>query len=591
MLLTIGMIVKNEESRLEKCLSAVKPILDNIDCELIITDTGSTDRTVEIAKKYTDNVLHFDWCDDFSAARNTAFETAKGEWFMFVDADDIFTDCGEIIRFFNSDESKNFGSASFTYRNIRSLDKSDYIDQYVIRIVRKLPQTKFVGRIHEVLDPMPEPIKALGTVVEHYGYFYDNNNDPGAKAKRNERILLKELESTPINDAKSVLLYYYLYQEIRDIDTKKSEQYLDAGEETALKLRSNAIIPIVHEKMRLRLARQEYDAAIIYCGKYFSLDPEIRSGEICADTEVYAVKALALSALGRYEEAIQAFDEFFRLFDLVKSEKLATGDRYIYLPALSGDSNLSDMTVRYVKCCDNVGRTDIIENFLNTYPILEYSDQNGKIGLFPIFDPLMKNDLDISPVLFGIHDVTVISASLCCDHIDGFYNTASKYDPAKIKEQEKLPEAALFYEICVNKALKNSVNANDLIQRFIEIGNLYAGEEGNSSIKLSRIMNEADSYRKNGAYRECIAVLKNALSDNPDSAIPIKGYIDIVSKELNSSPKTSGSSEMEKLAVTVKTNIRKLIGAGDPAAAGKLLDDYSKINPGDPEINELKQLL
>ena len=54
MKLTIGMIVKNEEKWLDKCLSAIKPILDNVDSELIITDTGSTDRTVEIAKKYSD---------------------------------------------------------------------------------------------------------------------------------------------------------------------------------------------------------------------------------------------------------------------------------------------------------------------------------------------------------------------------------------------------------------------------------------------------------------------------------------------------------------------------------------------------------
>jgi glycosyltransferase involved in cell wall biosynthesis len=66
------MIVKNEEAVLERCLESAKEIAD----EIIIVDTGSTDKTRKIAKKYTDKVLKFTWIDDFSAARNYAFEQA-----------------------------------------------------------------------------------------------------------------------------------------------------------------------------------------------------------------------------------------------------------------------------------------------------------------------------------------------------------------------------------------------------------------------------------------------------------------------------------------------------------------------------------
>lgn len=79
--LTIGMIVKNEEKTLGKCLASLKPLLDEVPSELIITDTGSTDHTVEIAEKYTDHIIHFEWCNDFSAARNTGLKAARGEWF------------------------------------------------------------------------------------------------------------------------------------------------------------------------------------------------------------------------------------------------------------------------------------------------------------------------------------------------------------------------------------------------------------------------------------------------------------------------------------------------------------------------------
>lgn len=68
--ISVCMIVKNEECVLERCLSTVREIAD----ELIIVDTGSTDATKEIAKKFTEQVYDFEWCDDFSKARNYLFQ-------------------------------------------------------------------------------------------------------------------------------------------------------------------------------------------------------------------------------------------------------------------------------------------------------------------------------------------------------------------------------------------------------------------------------------------------------------------------------------------------------------------------------------
>ncbi len=591
MKLTIGMIVKNEESRLERCLDSIKPIIDNVSGELIITDTGSTDRTVEIAKKYTDNVLHFDWCDDFSAARNTAFSAAKGEWFMFVDADDVFAEYDDLIAFFNSGECEKYGSASFTYRNIRSEDKQDHIDQYVIRIVRRFPQTRFVGRIHEVLDPMPEPIKKLDTIVEHYGYFYDSGNDAAAKMKRNERILLKELEEAPEGERKSILLYYYLYEELREQETGKAEQYLDKGIEKALETKSDAIIPFMHEKARIYLSRGENERTLELCDRYFSLDTEMRAEEICADTEIYAVKAVALMRLKRYNEALDAFCEFFRLFDLVNSGKLVTGDRYIYLPALSGDGNLADMIARFTDCCDRCGNIRQMEQFVNTFPVSRYLAAERQADLFFAVGVLMKNGLDISHLLFGDDRQTALTASLCCDNITGFYDIAGEYYLKKIEERDKLPKAALLYEIIINKALKNNSCIDKLIQRFIDTGALYSGDSECEPIKLSRVIGQADADRKNGRYKECLAVLKRALNDFPDSVNPIKGYINIVSAELDSTQKTPVSSEMEKLAMMLKSNVKQMISAGKFDTAKKYLDEYAKIAPGDPEIEQLRNMM
>ena len=70
--ISLGMIVKNEEPVLARCLDSVASMMD----EIIIVDTGSTDRTKEIAAQYTSRIYDFTWCDDFSAARNYAFSLA-----------------------------------------------------------------------------------------------------------------------------------------------------------------------------------------------------------------------------------------------------------------------------------------------------------------------------------------------------------------------------------------------------------------------------------------------------------------------------------------------------------------------------------
>lgn len=82
--LSLAMIVKNEESILDRCLSC-----SNIFDEIIIVDTGSTDKTKEVASKYTNKIYDFEWIDNFSAARNFAFEQATCDYIMWLDADDI----------------------------------------------------------------------------------------------------------------------------------------------------------------------------------------------------------------------------------------------------------------------------------------------------------------------------------------------------------------------------------------------------------------------------------------------------------------------------------------------------------------------
>ena len=86
MLISACVIVKNEEKNLPAWLDGVKNIAD----EIIVVDTGSTDKTVEIAEKAKVNLYRFEWIHDFAAAKNFALSKAKGDWIIFLDADEYF---------------------------------------------------------------------------------------------------------------------------------------------------------------------------------------------------------------------------------------------------------------------------------------------------------------------------------------------------------------------------------------------------------------------------------------------------------------------------------------------------------------------
>ena len=86
------MIVKDEELVLGRCLNSVKNLVD----EIIIVDTGSTDKTKEIAALYTDKIYDFKWINDFSAARNYSFSKATKDYIMWLDADDVLLEEDQI---------------------------------------------------------------------------------------------------------------------------------------------------------------------------------------------------------------------------------------------------------------------------------------------------------------------------------------------------------------------------------------------------------------------------------------------------------------------------------------------------------------
>ena len=107
MLLTISILVSGKSPELKKCLDSVQALMNHLDAELILTDTGCDEEIKELLKQYTSHIIPFSWCDDFAAARNVGLKEASGEWFLFLDDDEWFDDVTPFVEFFSSGEYKN----------------------------------------------------------------------------------------------------------------------------------------------------------------------------------------------------------------------------------------------------------------------------------------------------------------------------------------------------------------------------------------------------------------------------------------------------------------------------------------------------
>lgn len=383
MLLSIGMIVKNEEKYLEKCLTALKPILDNVDSELVIADTGSTDNTVEIAKKFTDKVYYFEWINDFSAARNFTMEKSVGEWYMFLDADEIFQNCDDIISFFNSGEYKSYGNASYTVRSYTDeSDMSIFTDAFTMRLAKRFPDVRFKNAVHEALDPLHGAVKFLNSVVDHYGYIFTNNGEitaqAYAKSHRNLNLLLKSLAEPQVD--------YNVYKEIADCynvigEKQKAIEYAEKGLEV-LDHNHIAINQYYSFKAVALMSVQRYGEAIETCNDYFGSGNPSRKTTIATDVDMYAIRGESYYRLGDYRKALSDLRQFFKVYTDYKNNRLNTDD-LLYNQIKVKDRNVKYIIHMFLGSCIELHEFSIAEEYLKRFNVEQY--QNDKAYMLAHF--------------------------------------------------------------------------------------------------------------------------------------------------------------------------------------------------------------
>ena len=148
--LSLCMIVKNEEDVLARCLSCMQDIAD----EIIIVDTGSSDKTKEIAASYTQNIYEFPWCDDFAKARNFSFSKATMDYVMWLDADDILTEENKkLLLSLKQNLSSDTDMVMMKYDIAFDEQGNSTFSYYRERIFKRSMNFLWVGAIHEVIAP------------------------------------------------------------------------------------------------------------------------------------------------------------------------------------------------------------------------------------------------------------------------------------------------------------------------------------------------------------------------------------------------------------------------------------------------------
>lgn len=201
-LVTISMLISNRIDTVEKCFESFRPLLEQIPSEFIAVDTvgdEKSDGSVDVARKYADKIVHFEWCDDFAAARNAGLKEARGKWLIYLDDDEWFDDVGPLIDFFSKPELyENYDRVSMMEHSYASVSQIEYATNEFSRISVILPEAEFVDPVHEHLKGINyrNEYAIKNTFIHHVGYIGKVGDK---KTDRNRKIMDNELKKHPEN--------------------------------------------------------------------------------------------------------------------------------------------------------------------------------------------------------------------------------------------------------------------------------------------------------------------------------------------------------------------------------------------------------
>jgi GT2 family glycosyltransferase len=313
---SLTMIVRDEEANLPACLSSVAGVFD----EIVIVDTGSTDRTREIAQEFGARVFDFVWVDDFAAARNAALAHATGDYAFWLDADDVLdpperTKLEALLAGLRTDEP-----AAYVVRCACDPEPDGTGGRTVVDHIRLFPlreDVRWTYRVHEQILPSLRqanvPVRWTDVTVRHTGY-----TDPALrerKLRRDARILEDELAARPGDP--------FVLFNLGSIAVERQDWPAALGH-LRRSLRGSAPTDSITRKLFALIARchqmlGDLPAAIAACAEGLSYDPD--------DAELLFRKAVAHRKRGAPREAEACWR---RILTLQRPERFCSVDQGIY---------------------------------------------------------------------------------------------------------------------------------------------------------------------------------------------------------------------------------------------------------------------
>ncbi|MFQ5962991.1 MAG: glycosyltransferase [Candidatus Scalinduaceae bacterium] len=304
--ISLCMIVKNEEHNLAQCLNIVKDVVD----EIIIVDTGSTDRSVEIAKSFGAKLFHHPWEGSFSKARNYSLKYATSEWILILDADEEMNKT-DIPKLKEIASNNNYTAVSFLIKN-KFKDSTQECYAKMIRLFKNFNGTYYEGTVHNRLRHTGKCLDSSLSVI-HHGY---NLSEEKMEEKflRTTILLKDQIKQEPHNPVPHRYLgISYLDQGMYDEAVSESKRALELAENNGFNIKDFLVSYYVISAAYFE--KGELKESETYALRAMGIDENY--------LDVFCILSFIYYNLKKYDNFLQTSDNYITLLDSIANHNEA----------------------------------------------------------------------------------------------------------------------------------------------------------------------------------------------------------------------------------------------------------------------------
>lgn len=420
--LSLCMIVKNEEKYLPGALDSVQGIVD----EIIIVDTGSTDKTVEIAREYGAKVYFRPWDDDFAAARNESLKHATGQWVLILDADErvpesVRTNLRALLV-----DIPQFVSYATLIKNFQ-LNKGieENFSHYVVRLFRKTAEVKFYGAVHESLYPNQGVIHLPESsfFIEHLGYI-DAKKVSEKQFERNAPLIEKALKQAKQSENKSLYSFYCYYFSTTKLRVNEKLHWLKEAIQEGTNPQEQAFLQVAcAQALFCYFSSRRYQEGVDFAEEQMKAHP-------LYENHVGVLDGYGLLLLGarQHEKAIRVFEKILSLvkqggdmFDVLRDERKGSWGTHL------------NLLLAYQRQGDEEKAKEHAEAALLSYPLPDKSLILDRIAL------ILKHD-DVSENFFSSEDFANLDEAIQVKNLSNNYLKTNQPYEALVLQSKSIHE-------------------------------------------------------------------------------------------------------------------------------------------------------